>query len=620
MAALPEVNMRTTIFMAITVFLAAAASIIAAPEITEQRATIKNIIGQVEVSAGGSAKWRPARVSMPVTMGYDIRTFVESSVDIELENGTLIKIGENTVATLSKLLQDGSGGASSTSLKIGTGKIWANVKKLANAKSEFEFETPTAVASIRGTRLGINVDAGGTAIDVFEGLVQVREKSTGKTVNVPTKGRATVQGGGKGLRFIDLAKTSPRDSVKAPMIDPFSDTAAAPSKKADSTADSDRHGNSSGKPVNALVLKLASPKDGAIISEPMIPVAGTVTPGATVLINNVSITVNPSGNFNYKAPIPDEPHEYSISVVARLGDRETGEERSVVYSPAKATMFLDITTPAEGQVIKQNLLRVTGKTGPRASVTVNNRQAMVSAQGLITYDIPLSERDIGEYRLEIIATDDSKELSKIITVTIDIGSPAINTSAPSIVVQERGVTAGRTGKLNVDVLDRTPGDQIALQFQNNGRFEEYAMAPGERQSLNLDEGKNKYTVKALDKAKNVSNVVTGTTYFLPGPLVIEIRDPAENPVIIDDLPPMPKNVAASQMRVEVEIIDGIGNVPETIRYCRLVGNGQTLQMVGNNNYRYHATIPLTHGTLVYSIQVEDLTGNIMTKRLDITVK
>ncbi len=628
-----EVNMTKVKIIAAALFLSAAALIAAAPETAEQRAFVKNIIGRVEVSPEGSGKWRAARVNMPVKMGYDLRTFVESSADIELENGTVVKVGENTVVTLAKLF-GGPAGASSTSLKIGTGKVWANVKKLANAKSEFEFETPTAVASIRGTRLGISVDVGGTAIDVFEGLVLVREKSTGKTVTVPTKGRATVKAGGKGLTFIDLGKSSPKDSVKAPMADPFADSSAAPAKRGDSAAIPAKHPDSSaakdrqgthdnaapGKPGAALTLKLNSPKDNAVINEPMIPVAGNATAGAAVTVNGVSVTVNPAGNFNYKAPIPDEPHEYIISVVARLGDRETSEERTVVYAPVKSALFLEITTPTEGQLIKQNLLRIAGKTGPRASVSVNGRPAMVSAQGIITYDQPLQERDIGDYRLEIIAADESKELSKILTVVVDIASPLINTSAPSIVVREQGVLAGRTGKLNVDAFDRTPGDQLTLQFQNNGRFEEYVVAPGERQYVNLDEGKNKYTVKALDKAKNVSNVVSGTTYYLPGPLVIEIRDPSENPVVIDDLPPMPKNVAASQMRVEVEILDGVGNVPETIRYCRLVGQGQTLQMIGNNNYRYYTNIPLTRGSLTYSVQVEDLTGNIMTKRLDIVVK
>ena len=603
---------QTTIFL-----LVSSCYIVVAADDAEQRATIKSIIGQVEVSPDGSGKWRKARANMPVKMGYDLRTFIESSADIELETGALIKIGENTVVTLSKLLGNKSSGASNTGLKIGTGKVWANVKKLTNAKSEFEFETPTAVASIRGTRLGISVDGNGTAVDVFEGLVQVREKSSGKTVSVPTKGRAIVAAGGKGVTYIDLEKAPGPDGAKGRLIDPFVDSSGAHIPQ-DSAASKGSSGIFS-KPVG-LTLALSIPKDGEVIAEPMIPIAGTVTAGASVWVNSVSVVVSPSGSFQYKAPIPNEPHEYSVIVVARLGSSETSEERTVVYSPTKSSMFLEISTPIEGQLIRQNPLHLIGKTSPRAVVTINGRSAPVSSQGVISYDLQLAEKDIGEYRLEVAATDESKDLTKTITAIVDIASPLINTSLPTVVVHEQNGIATRIGKLNVDAFDRTPGDQLTLQFQNNGRYEDYAMPPGDRQYLNLDEGINVYTVKAVDKAKNISNVVSGSVYYLPGPLVIEIRDPTENPMIVDDLPPMPKNVAVSRMRIEVEIEDGIGNVPETIRYCRLIGDGKTLQMTGNNNYRYSTEIPLSRGAHVYTVQVEDLSGNIMTKRLDIVIR
>jgi hypothetical protein len=262
-----------------------------------------------------------------------------------------------------------------------------------------------------------------------------------------------------------------------------------------------------------------------------------------------------------------------------------------------------------------------GKTSPQALVTINGRPAIVSPQGNITSGAQLTEKDIGDYEIDIVATgSDNKEMTKTIRVTVDITSPQINISVPTLVVQEQSLQATRIGKLSVDVIDRTPEDQITLEFQNNGRTDNATMAPGERQYLSLDEGKNTCIVKAYDKARNLSNVVQGVIYYLPGHLVIEIRDPDENPKIITDMPPMPKNVAASQMRVEVEIEDGIGNIPETIKYCRLVGEGKTLQMLGNNNYRYNVNVPISFGPHTYMVQVEDLVGNLMTKRLDIVVK
>ena len=677
-------------------------SVAGADNAQQQRATIKNIIGQVEVSSTGQAKWRPARVGMSVSMGNDVRTYVESSADLQLESGTVIKIGENTVMTVSKLLQGSGDGPANTGMKVGTGKIWANVKKLTNANSTFEVETPTAVASIRGTRLGVSVDAQGTAVDVYEGLVMVREKSTGKTVPVATKTSAVIRAGGKGIDVVEFSKKAPADSSgksKHSLVDPFADSAAAAgkadtaAKKSDTTtkkdpgrvdgrkplflnvanvinnmevnsadltldievseganfsvngqdgatkvrlspgknmitvrakdpwgATTERSFSVTFKQASNLTLSLSSPKDASVITEPMIPVAGSVTSGAKITVNGIPVTVSPSGSFSYTIPIPDEAHDYTINVVAKLGDNDANEERTITYAPLKAALTLSMATPFDGQVIKQNMFRITGKTSPRAAVTVNGRPAQVSSQGVITYDIQFTEKDVGNQQIDIIASDESKEMSKTINVVVDITSPLINTSLPSVVVQQQCAQATRTGKMGVDVYDRTPEDQITLVFQNNGRTEEYVMASGDRQFLNLDEGRNSYTIKAFDKAHNMSSVVSCVVYYLPGPLVIEIRDPAENPLVIDNLPPMPRNVPASQQRVEVEIEDGIGNVPETIRYCRLVGEGKTLQMTGNNNYRYYVYVPVTYGAHMYNVQVEDITGNIMTKRLDINVR
>ena len=620
-----------TIFACILGLTAFAVGSLGADAANEQRAIVKNMVGQVEVSTPNTAQWRSARIGMVVKMGADIRTYVESSADIELESGTIIKVGENTVVSLAKLLQNKKNDISNTSLKVATGTVWANVKKLTNTKSDFDFETPTAVASIRGTRLGVSVDMNGTGVDVYEGLVMVREKSTGKTVSVAANTGAIVHAGSKGITLIDYSKKSASDTakIKTRISDPFSDTSAVKTKqdssaakiKADSSASSKKSDTLSSSKSPALFLSLALPKDGSVVTNPMIPVSGTTAPGAQVTVNNTSVTVSSSGSFSYTVPIPNEVQNYSVHVVAQLSGNQASQDVTVSYQPTQTPLTLSISSPTDGQLISTNVLQVVGKTSPQAAVTINGRPATVSPQGTITYGAQLTEKDIGDYELDVIATGaDNKEMAKTMHVTVDGTSPQINTSVPVLVVQEQGLQATRLGKLTIDVIDRTPEDQINLAYQINGRSDNLSMNPGDRQYLNLDEGKNIYSIKAFDKARNLSNVVQGVIYYLPGQLVIDIRDPVDNPMVISDMPPMPKNVSSSQMRVEVEIEDGIGNVPESIKYCRLIGAGVTLQMTGNNNYRYYTNIPVTYGTHTYTVQVEDLCGNLMSKRLDILVK
>jgi hypothetical protein len=771
-----NITKKTALFLTILCVLA---SILFAEDddATLQKAFVKTMLGTVEVNSITAAKWRAARAGMMVKMGWTIRTYVESSADIEFETGTMLKIGENSVVTLEKLVKDNSAQATKSNVKVATGKIWANVKKLTNTKSEFEFETPTAVASIRGTKLGIEVDKGGTQLDVYEGLVVVRPRGgAGKEVSVSTRNRAIIGDGGHAIRVIQMTE---KDSVKGQtkMKDPFADTTGT--KKIDALLDTadrsakdttstapvtldilspttgtivkdnqvvikgkasvnasveiggkevvvDKDGNFSGivecalgkntfqvtakrqtssKSTDCVVeyrpqltmnvanildnmeitssditvdvevsdgakysingktgatkvtltpgkntvtvkawdqwnttlektftitytkttsfsLTVASPKDQSVVRDPLITVSGSTTPGAKVTVNGTPVVPNVSGFFTYSIPLADEAQEYTVKVLSKLGDDEASEERTVLYTPPKPPLTLTVTSPVDGQLIRTNLLRISGKTTPRAKIMINSKSTSVSSAGVFSSDILLSEKDIGDYAIDIDATDDSTEITKIINVKIDPTSPQINTSIPTLSVPMLGnILASRTQKMLVSVFDKTLDDQITLDIQNNSSTEELVFQPGDQQYFNLEEGKNVFVIKAYDKAKNMSNVVSGTLYYLPGPLSIDLIEPSDNVVSIDDLPPMPKNFRGPKITVQVEVNDGIRNVPETIRYVRIIDNtGRTTQMLDKKNYKYEVELPLVRGANSFQIVTQDIAENMGTKKFDIIIK
>ena len=110
-------------------------------------------------------------------------------------------------------------------------------------------------------------------------------------------------------------------------------------------------------------------------------------------------------------------------------------------------------------------------------------------------------------------------------------------------------------------------------------------------------------------------MVTGEIYYLPGPLVIDIIEPDETQYVIDDLPPMPVNAQSLSMDIEVEIDDGIRDVPETILFCRV--NGIVLKET--NNYIYKGKIPLKRGVNNFLIEVEDMAANREKKTFTIVI-
>jgi hypothetical protein len=369
-----------------------------------------------------------------------------------------------------------------------------------------------------------------------------------------------------------------------------------------------------------LSLSVASPASGSVITEPLIIVTGNATPGSQVTVNNAMVTVSGGGSFSTQIPIPDEPQDYTIEVRAAMNDEEVSVERSVTYKPKSGPLILAIGAPVDGQKIVQPVIRVQGKTSAGAKVLVNDRPAVVTPQGMVSAEIQLREQDIGDYSLEIVASNENEEVTKSMVLTVDPTSPAINTSVPLLVVEGAGQQATRNGRLTVQVSDRTPDDQITLQYENNGSTDEEQLDPNVSTTVSLSEGVNKFSVKASDRAKNQSNVVAGDMYYLPGPLQIDMLDPSTERVTVEDLPPLPRGVERPKLRMKIKIDDGIGDVPRTIRYCRIMGGGQNLLMKDNGDYTFSSEIILPPGLTVYALHAEDLAGNTVTKNFTVDIR
>jgi hypothetical protein len=105
-----------------------------------------------------------------------IETKNNSRVEIELENGSIIKVTENSLFRIDKSKLVDKDKRNSFSLLFG--KIFLKVKKLLSSTDEFSIKTPTAVAAIRGTEFSVHVSKENIVrIKVKEGSVDVGETS-----------------------------------------------------------------------------------------------------------------------------------------------------------------------------------------------------------------------------------------------------------------------------------------------------------------------------------------------------------------------------------------------------------------------------------------------------------
>lgn len=150
----------------------------AAPSFAEDEfdARLNSVAGTVEVqSAGETDSWRAAEEGMPLEAGDGVRTAADSSAEITLDDGGVIRLGADSRMDISSLSPD----SSSFSLRLGAlvSKIRSGFIKKGK---RLEVRTPAAVCAIRGTEFGVEHDEGSgeTTAGVFdEGSLSV--SSTG---------------------------------------------------------------------------------------------------------------------------------------------------------------------------------------------------------------------------------------------------------------------------------------------------------------------------------------------------------------------------------------------------------------------------------------------------------
>ena len=130
--------------------------------------TITFMMGDVFVSHD-STTWVNADFDMKIHQGDQIRTEAESLCEITLEDGTIVRMDENSSQQFEKCVVSKS--AKDVSLFLATGKMWLNARKILAKSDSFKVRTNKAVCAIRGTKFSVDTNDYQTQISVHEGVV-----------------------------------------------------------------------------------------------------------------------------------------------------------------------------------------------------------------------------------------------------------------------------------------------------------------------------------------------------------------------------------------------------------------------------------------------------------------
>ncbi|MDO8734739.1 MAG: FecR domain-containing protein [Elusimicrobiota bacterium] len=141
------------------------------------------IKGTVEILKDGETEWVPAVSEMPVQLKDRLKAAENSSCNLELDDGSVIFIGENTEASVEMLELTAESHNSKISLWFG--KIIANISKSKNTK--MEVHSPTAIVAVRGTEFAVETNAEKTDVGVFDGEVGVKNTEGAEISEVTVK-------------------------------------------------------------------------------------------------------------------------------------------------------------------------------------------------------------------------------------------------------------------------------------------------------------------------------------------------------------------------------------------------------------------------------------------------
>lgn len=377
-----------------------------------RKCLIKSMVGDVKVQRSKSPKWIKARINMPLREKDAIRTFVESEAVIQTADGHSISLKENTTLELSTFMKDAKG-AKKTNVKILSGDLMANVKKLTQKKSKFTFETPTAVAAIRGTRVGFDVDKDKTDIRVYEGKVYVTPKGSKKGSELKSDEMTTVV---KGQKDVVVRKLEEKEEEKSRSAKDKDTTEVDTTQK---KMDEDTTASVDTATEVKIVLKVISPENGQVVRPgSQVIVSGKVTPAhAEVKVKGNPVQVSSTGDFKHVIPkAPTGEGQYNVTIEATYEGESKNVTRYFIVKALPVELKLVVNEPTNGKVFSKPLIRVSGAVTPGAEVTVSGMSIPVSSNGSFSKDIPIPDEE-GEVDIEIEATLKGKSKTETRTVT-----------------------------------------------------------------------------------------------------------------------------------------------------------------------------------------------------------
>lgn len=146
--------------------------VLSVPLIAKTEVAVTRVIGDAKILLKGSKSWVRPYIGMVLRENDKIKTGEKGKVELLIDEKNKVWISEGTEIEVSKLDRSNKKGERDSELSVVLGKIKTRIN-LLKPKSKFYIRTPTAVISIRGTELAVEVTEMESKVVVFAGSVDV---------------------------------------------------------------------------------------------------------------------------------------------------------------------------------------------------------------------------------------------------------------------------------------------------------------------------------------------------------------------------------------------------------------------------------------------------------------
>jgi hypothetical protein len=165
-------------------------------------------------------------------------------------------------------------------------------------------------------------------------------------------------------------------------------------------------------PVRPPDLEVLGPADGSALRGSVVVVHGVATPGSVISVNGQPASVDAEGRFVAELALPGGPAQISVAAIDGQGNLRTRTISITVEAPQP--FFLFVTEPRDQSVVSTRNIRLAGRTGVGALVSVNGVSIPVDGQGAFSTILTL---EAGPNIIDVLSTSpEGQVLSAVVAI------------------------------------------------------------------------------------------------------------------------------------------------------------------------------------------------------------